>query len=366
VTSFATSAAPALRRAVERVLPGGRVTAVSALGSDVDTHEATHKAAGYGVPLRIEARDRDGRRHVFVFHTASPDAFGHDRRADRAAEMLLAYDDFRQIPGHVEAIDVGAISRATGELVSLHDAGEFYLITRWADGRVYADELREIAASARLEDRHLRHCDTLAAYLARLHEPRRDARAWRRAVRDLVGSGEGIFGIIDGYPPDAPGAPAERLRAIERRCCERRWRLLDRSDRLRRIHGDFHPFNLVFDASDRPIPLDASRGCLGDAADDLCALSINYVFFALGRPEAWRGALRTLWWRVWESWIAQAHDDEVLAVAAPWFAWRGLVLANPAWYPDLGAEERSRLLGLVERVLDSPRLDLALADSVFA
>ena len=29
-----------------------------------------------------------------VFHTASPNDFGHDRRSDRAQEMLLAFDTF--------------------------------------------------------------------------------------------------------------------------------------------------------------------------------------------------------------------------------------------------------------------------------
>ncbi len=366
VTDFASTAAPALRHAVERALPGGRVTSVTALGPDTESHDATHKAAGYGVPLRIDAVDAGGKPHRFVFHTASPGVFGHDRRADRAAEMLLAFDDFPKIPGHVEAVDVGAIARSSGELVSLRDAGELYLLTRWAEGHVYAEELRALAARGRLEDRDARHCEALAGYLARLHEPRDDAAAWRRSVRDLVGSGEGIFGIIDGYPDDAPGAPPERLRAIERRCVDWRWRVVNRSDRLRRTHGDFHPFNLVFDSEDRLVTLDASRGCLGDAADDLCALSINYVFFALGHAGAWRNGLRPLWYRVWNGWMALTGERDVLDFAAPWLAWRGLVLANPAWYPDVGENERRALLGFVEHVLDAPRLDLDAADSVFA
>jgi len=33
----------------------------------------------------------------------------HDRRADRAAQALLAFDDFAAIPHHIAALDVGAI-----------------------------------------------------------------------------------------------------------------------------------------------------------------------------------------------------------------------------------------------------------------
>src|SRR4030095_8613801 len=94
----------------------------------------------------------------------------------------------------------------------------------------------------------LAHCYALAEYLAKLHQPvDLPATAYERAVRDLLGSGAGIFGIVDGYPPDAPGAGAARLQAIEQMCLAFRWRLKSKVTRLRRIHGDFHPFNVLFD-----------------------------------------------------------------------------------------------------------------------
>jgi Phosphotransferase enzyme family len=96
----------------------------------------------------------------------------------------------------------------------------------------------------------------------------------------VIAGSEGIFGIIDGYPRDVPAAPPGRLQAIERHCLDWRWKLRSRRERLARTHGDFHPFNIVFDERSQIALLDASRGCEGDPADDVACLAINYLFFA--------------------------------------------------------------------------------------
>jgi hypothetical protein len=187
---------------------------------------------------------------------------------------------------------------------------------------------------------------------------------YTRAVRDLIGSGEGIFGMIDGYGADVPAAPPERLRRIEAACARWRWKLREHEPRLARIHGDFHPFNIVFKDDTELALLDASRGAMGDPADDLTALAINYVFFALDVPGAWRRGLGALWHRLWTRYTRATNDFEALDVAAPWLAWRALVVANPVWYPKLSVDARDRLLGWIERTLAADRLDPASADEV--
>jgi Ser/Thr protein kinase RdoA (MazF antagonist) len=183
-------------------------------------------------------------------------------------------------------------------------------------------------------------------------------------VRDLVGHGEGIFGIVDGYPDDVPGASWERLKAIESRCHEWRWRLRAREGRLHRIHGDFHPFNVLFDDDDRIGVLDTSRGSVGDPADDVVAMTINYVFFALERPGAWERGLGPLWHAFYREYFALRPDVELLDVAAPFLAWRALVLANPRWYPRLSERSRRSLLTLAECALEADRFDLSLAEEL--
>ncbi len=366
--TFAQNITPALRELVSRVLPGAELLEARGLADDDATvrDEATTKGAGYGEPLRLRVREASGRESVLVFHTARPDVFGHDRRADRAAEMLLAWDTFALIPRHVEALDVGAIRNDGTGLVSLRDAGEFYLVTRYAEGRLYADDLRRIAREARASDDDVRVAEGLARYLADLHRERIERPAvYARAARDLVGSGEGIFGIVDGYPEGVPMAPPERLKGIERRAVEWRWRLKPRAERLRRTHGDFHPFNVLIASDGGPVALDASRGCAGDPADDVCCMAINYVFFAVEHPAAWRGALSSLWKRFWETYLDTSGDHELLSVAAPYLAWRGLVVCNPAWYPKVDPEARDRVLSLIERALDNEVFVPEMAEELF-
>jgi hypothetical protein len=363
---FADEISDALAEVVARVVPGGVLLEVEPLAPDAAGSKRTMKAVGYGDPLRLRVRSATGAEQTLVFHTAHPDVFGHDRRADRAAEMLLSYDRFPLIPGHSRALDVGAVRNDGRGLISLRDAGEFYLLTTFAKGHVYAEELRRITRRGSLDDSDLSHCDLLARHLVEVHSEKYENPArYTRFVRDVVGSGEGIFGMIDGYPEDVPGAPRTRLQAIERRCLEWRWRLRGKEHRLSRIHGDYHPFNIVFDDDSTLTLLDASRGCSGEPADDVTCLAINYVFFAIERPELWRTAFRELWARFWRTYLAGSGDRQLLAVAAPFLAWRGLVVCNPVWYPHVGGSERERMLTLIEHVLDEESFDPELADEVF-
>jgi hypothetical protein len=364
VPKLAPSGPPGLGDHLARLYPDARILAIQPLGPDAGaTAGATTKAAGYGLPVRITLLDAGGVRRELVWRVASANEFGHDRRADRAAAMVQAFDDFAQVPQHVRAVDLGVIRG--GELMSIRDATEHYLITSYAPGTIYAHDLRRIAGERIATPRDVDRVDALARTLAALHTPIAPPGArYRRAIRDLVGSGEGIFGIIDGYPPGVPGAPAERLQAIEARCAEWRWRLRGRDDRLTRTHGDFHPFNIVFDG-DTPTLLDASRGACGDPADDVTALAINFVLFALDAPAAWRHGLGVLWRHLWHRYLAEREDPDLLAVAPPFLAWRALVVANPAFYPRMSEAARDKLLGFATDVLDQHALDPAWAEELF-
>lgn len=111
--------------------------------------------------------------------------------------------------------------------------------------------------------------------------------------------------------------------------------------------------------------LDASRGARGDPADDVTALAVNFLLFALGRDGAWQGGLGTLWHRWWSTYLALRPDDDLLAVAPPFFAWRALVVACPKFYPDLAAADRDRLLSFAEAALAAGRLDPRAAEELF-
>ena len=301
-----------LRALAATLFPGAVLEAVEPLAADAAGGDA-EKAIGYGEPLRVTVRAPDGTRRRFVFRTQRADVFGHDRRADRVEAALLSHELFNAIPAHVRALDVG-VALEGGRFLSLAGTGEPYLVTEWAEGALYAEDLRRLARGDAAAPLDLTRADALAGYLAALHAEKLDDPAgWRRAVRDLVGHGEGIFGMVDGFLAGVAAAPPARLRAIEERCLAWRWRLQDRPARLARTHGDFHPFNIVFrppaagEDGSRFALLDASRGGKGDPADDVVALSVNYPFFALDHPGAWR-ALGPLWRRFWERYLSETGD----------------------------------------------------------
>jgi aminoglycoside phosphotransferase (APT) family kinase protein len=352
----------AIERAVSELFPGATIRAWTALSPDAGGGIA-QKGAGYGRPMRIDVEDASGARRALVLRTATPDVFGHDRRADRAAELILAHDTFPLIPDHVAALDVGLI--APEGLRSLRGAGEPYLLTTFAEGELYVEDLRRIAREGVATPLDLARCGALARWLVRLHrEPLAEPVAWRRAIRDLLGHGEGIFGIADAYPDDVPGGSPRRLAAIERRCLSWRWRLRGRVERLRRTHGDFHPFNIVFQEGTRFTALDASRGCCGDPADDVVALSVNYVFLGLQAPAAWPRGFGPLWRAFWATYLEGA-GRMALESAAPFLAWRALVLGCPRFYPGLAGPARDSLLGFAERALQAPELDPGAAERLF-
>ena len=346
--------APRIQEHVARLFPGWRLVSIEPLGADKD------KAIGYGVPARLRLVDTANTEHTLVWRVGAANELGHDRRSDRAANALLAFEDFARIPQHIRAVDVGAIGN-DGELVSLRECGEIYLITSFAEGTIYAEDLRRIARERVARDHDVARVDALATYLAGLHVPVDDPPKYRRAIRDLVGSGEGIFGVADGYPESL----RDRVNAIEERCLAWRWKLRGRHERLVRTHGDSHPFNIVFDGATFAC-LDASRGTCGDAADDLTALAVNYLAFAVEHHDTWQRGFGPLWHRLWQSYAAKRPDPQLLAVAPPFFAWRTLVVASPVFYPHLDKPVRVALLDFATRQLDAGVLDPRAADRMFA
>jgi len=58
-----------------------------------------------------------------------------------------------------------------------------------------------------------------------------------------------------------------------------------------------------------------------------------------------------------EKYLEATNDMEVLQVIAPFFVFRGLVIASPVWYPDHPDEVRNSLLRFIENVLEDEVFD---------
>jgi Ser/Thr protein kinase RdoA (MazF antagonist) len=187
---------------------------------------------------------------------------------------------------------------------------------------------------------------------------------YRRRIRELLGHGECMFGVDDSYPDGGPVSLAT-LQEIERRALAWRWKLRGRDARLCQVHGDFHPWNILFREGADFSVLDRSRGEWGEAADDVACLTLNYLFFSLQRSGRLQGAFERLFRGFWERYLERSRDAQMLEVVAPFFAFRGLVMANPVWYPALGEEIRGKMLRFVLNVLDAPRFDPARAGDYY-
>jgi aminoglycoside phosphotransferase (APT) family kinase protein len=348
----------------ERLFPGLRDYLRKRFGDDaagasiepLGTTPGGIKQGGYGVPHRIRWKSPFGEK-TLVLETVRPGPFGHEESPDRAAILLRAHRDYGRLEGHVAAVDVAAFR--AGGAVSLGDAGEFFLLTEFVEGEPYACDFDRIASAGALRALDRQRAQALVDYLVRIHrEPAAQPGWYARRLRELVGSGECIAGIADSYPVPCGFIDADLLREVEELALRWRYRLKGLSTRLRSVHGDFHPWNILFrEGSDFSV-LDRSRGAWGDPADDVASLVANYLFFALRTAGGFSGPFAELFREFWQRYRAGSGDAHLEEVVAPHFAFRALVLANPLWYPAETEALRRLLFRFIFSVLEADRFEV--------
>jgi len=331
-----------------------RILGLSPLGEKVGTGAV--KEYGYGTPVLVEYESA-GAHHRAVLETVSPGPFGHEQMEDRAQMILWGRRAYNGLPRHVRALDAGAF-RAGGEAFSLGTPEEFFLLVEYAEGSAYIQDLARIQREGTLAPLDLERADALCDYLAEIHAvPGPDPGLYLRRLRELLGHGECIMGITDSYPAGDRFPGAALLEEIEQQCLSWRWRLKGRTHRLRQVHGDFHPYNILFGEGPRFRVLDRSRGEWGEAADDLASITGNFLFCSLQRSGRLTGAFETLFRRFFDRYLERTGDREILSVAAPFYAFRGLVMASPIWYPALDETVRRALFRFLTAVLSEEVFD---------
>jgi len=324
-----------------------------------ETHLISMEPLGEGVhgtAYRIAFQKPEGESRL-IMKTLFHSRFGHDHYSDRAQVLLLAQANYNDMPKHVRATDV--VGESSDRLISVKDAREFYIFMEEAKGNSYFEDLDAILKRGRLDDRDRDRARMLAHFIAEVHAGRYsgdDANIlYRRRIRDLVGHGECIMGIIDAYDP-VGFVTEEELVAYAGESLKWWGKIRDRGERLCSVHGDFHPGNIRLEGNDF-ILLDRSRGSWGEAADDVSCLTMNYIHYAVKDRGTFEGPFAELFRIFLDAYLERRPDDVLLEVCQPFFAFRVLVVANPKFYPDDAKETKKKLIDFGFSVLHAERFE---------
>ena len=344
-----------------------KIDGVCELGGKLkEAREKELKGFGYGKPYLIEFSIGRNKRKAVVLETLRVEGgFGHDHFSDRAQVLIWQHSTFNKLPCHVRSVDVGAFTM-DGGLKSVGDCREFFIVTELIEGQLYHVDLDRIKKQKRLTGLDLDRCRALSDYLATIHKVKKDApELYVRRIRDLVGHGECIFGLTDSYPAKLPYVSERDFVDIEKKCVEWRWKLKQKACRLSQVHGDYHPWNIMFRGGADFTLLDRSRGEWGEPADDVSALTINYLFYSLQVYGRLAGPFERLFELFWKNYLDKTGDTEILSVIQPFYAWRSLVVASPVWYPNLPLDMRKKLFHFIRKILETEKLELKKVNSYF-
>lgn len=310
----------------------------------------------HGTAYRITFKGPQGKNRL-IMKTLFHSRFGHDHYSDRAQVLLLAQANFNEMPKHVRATDV--VGEASDRLISVKDAREFYIFMEEAEGVSYFEDLDAILDRGYLNDLDRERARMLAHFIADVHSlsySGGDAKSlYRRRIRDLIGHGECIMGIIDAYKP-VDFTTDRELVAYAGAALNWWGKIRDRGERLCSVHGDYHPGNIRLQGDDF-IVLDRSRGSWGEPADDVSCLAMNYIHYALKERGTFEGPFTELFQVFLDAYMEKTHDDAFFDVSQPFFAFRVLVVANPKFYPDDNIATKRKLINFGVSLLETTRFE---------
>ncbi|MCD1295168.1 aminoglycoside phosphotransferase [Methanocella sp. CWC-04] len=322
-----------------------------------DGEETELKGFGYGKPYLIDFILGGEERSAVLSSMRVQKGFGHDTFADRAALMLWQNYAYERLPRHARSLDVGYFTKS-GKLKSAGDADEYFILMELISGTEYFRDLNRIRDADIFSRLDIDRAVALSDYLVEIHSRKHDDPVlYHRRIRELIGSGECIMGLADSYPEDFEYYSRDDLERMEKECVKWRWKIRPNVKRLCVVHGDFHPWNIMFRNGIDFSVLDRSRGEYGEAADDVSCMSLNYIFYSLQKHGRLQGNFKKLYDSFMQNYLDRTEDEYILSCIQPFYAFRALVVASPLWYPNLDPEVRIKLFNFIDNVLAGDRFD---------
>jgi hypothetical protein len=86
-------------------------------------------------------------------------------------------------------------------------------------------------------------------------------------------------------------------------------------------------------------------------------MTINYILYSLLKYGKLAGEFKKLFDIFFQNYLNMTKDEEILKVIQPFYAFRGLVVASPIWYPFHPEGVREKLFAFIKNVLSAERFE---------
>lgn len=297
---------------------------------DISVKKLGSGVLGTGYSLNFKHNNKDKKLVLKSLFTSN---LGKDHFSDRAQSLILAHDSYNQMKNHIRSHDVISL-QDSGKLFSLGNPKEFFILMETAQGKDLFNDLEDIKSTGILKEEHKKKIILLSDFLVNIHKKKhKDISLYRRKIRDTIGSGESLLGILDMYPDKEYHKFENSWKKIIKISID--YWSISRTlvHRLSEIHGDFHPGNLWF-KEDKLTILDRARGRFGEPADDISAFIINLIFFSVIKEGSFKGEFKEIFDIFWNNYFKKTKDREMRKILAPYLAFRAAVICNPLFYND--------------------------------
>jgi len=328
--------------------------------SDIQIEKLGSGVLGTGFSLKFKINNKD---NTLILKSLFTQNLGMDYYSDRAASLIDAHANYNSMEHHVKSEDVIAYNEDTS-LTSIGKAREFYLVMEEAKGKSLFSDFDEIKKTNQLSEQTKNKIKIISDFLVKLHANKHTSTPlYRRKMRDTIGSGGSLMGLLDMHPEQAFSQFKKEWLEIVMRSINFWGLSRNLSKRLCETHADYHPGNLWFDNEKFTI-LDRARGRYGEPADDITAFIVNPILYAVITSKKFTGPFKEIFDIFWNNYFRQTKDREMRKVIAPYLAFRVAVVTNPLFYNDesLGGKEsandvRKQLITLALNALKDKEFD---------